>query len=179
MGKLFAALAQWLSSSSVPRRVEDGIAAYERRDYTTALHLWRQLADEGNADAQIELGRMYERGHGVPRDDSEALKWYRLAAEQGHAEGQYLLAGMCVPQDDAQAVSWYLRAAAQEHADAKKYLDQLREFDVESEDQLRLLAELGDAEAQYRLGLIYDTGLLGDVLPSDDGEAVNMVSTGG
>ena len=34
---------------------------------------------------------MYDNDHGVPEDDKEALKWYRLAAEQGHAKAQYNL----------------------------------------------------------------------------------------
>ena len=49
---------------------------------------------------------------GVPQDDAEAVRWYRLAAEQGHAYAQYNLGvmydtGEGVPQDDAEAVRWY------------------------------------------------------------------------
>ncbi|MBC93316.1 MAG: hypothetical protein CMM38_06705 [Rhodospirillaceae bacterium] len=41
-------------------------------------------AKQGNADAQFTLAVMYENGDGVPRDEKTAMKWYRLAAEQGH-----------------------------------------------------------------------------------------------
>ena len=56
--------------------------------------------------AQFNLGLMYDKGEGVPQDDAEAVRWYRLAAEQGHAEAQANLgwmydAGRGVPQDDA------------------------------------------------------------------------------
>jgi len=51
---------------------------------------------------------MYAVAHGVPRDDAEAVKWYRMAAEQGHAGAQNILGcmyykGEGVPQDNAEA----------------------------------------------------------------------------
>jgi tetratricopeptide (TPR) repeat protein len=96
----------------------DGMAAYNRGDYATALKLWRPLAERGNADAQVLLGDMYSEGHGVPQDDAEAVNWYREAAEQGNAMGQQSLgdsynSGFGVPQDYAEAVKWYRRAAEQ------------------------------------------------------------------
>ena len=48
----------------------------------------KPLAEQGIAEAQYNLGLMYSNGQGVPRDDEEAVKWYRLAAEQGFAESQ-------------------------------------------------------------------------------------------
>jgi TPR repeat protein len=55
----------------------DGVAAHRRGDYATTLRLWRPLANQGNADAQTALGGMYAKGQGVPKDYTEALKWYR------------------------------------------------------------------------------------------------------
>ena len=63
----------------------DGQAAFNRQDYTTALRLWRLAAEQGDADSQSNLGRMYANGLGVPKDDKLAVKWYRLAADQGNA----------------------------------------------------------------------------------------------
>jgi len=48
--------------------VEDAAAAYKRGDYATAMRLFRPLADEGDASAQVVLGFMYKRGQGVPQD---------------------------------------------------------------------------------------------------------------
>lgn len=67
-------------------------------------------------------------------DDVEALKWYRLSAEQGNANAQFMIGlmydrGEGVPENDAEAVKWY-----------------------------RLAAEQGDAEAQYNLGNMYANG---------------------
>jgi uncharacterized protein len=96
---------------------EDALAAYKRGDYATALRLWRPLADQGNATAQNNLGRMYDKGQGVPQDDAEAVNWYRKAADQGDADAQNNLGimyhhGQGVPEDYVQAHKWYNLAAA-------------------------------------------------------------------
>ena len=63
------------------------------------------------------LGVMYDIGQGVPQDYAEAVKWYRLAAEQNDAVAQYNLGAMYangrgVPQDYVQAHMWSNLAAA-------------------------------------------------------------------
>ncbi len=80
-----------------------------------------------DADAQFTLGSMYENGKGVPQDDAQAVRWYRLAAAQGDAEAQNNLgvmygAGQGVPQDDKEAVQWYRLAAVQGHGKAQNNL---------------------------------------------------------
>ena len=70
---------------------DDGVAAYNRGDFATALQEWRPLAEQGHALAQQYLGNMYATGRGVPENDAEAVKWYRKAAEQGYAGAQYWL----------------------------------------------------------------------------------------
>ncbi len=64
---------------------DEGIAAYDRGDYASAIREWRPLAEQGVAKAQFKLGLMYDNGRGVPQDYAEAVKWYRKAAEQGYA----------------------------------------------------------------------------------------------
>jgi uncharacterized protein len=93
--------------------LEDGVAAYKRGDYATALRLLSPLAESGNARAQYNLGVMYKDGRGVPRDDVEAATWLRKAADQGFSRAQFAMGvmyqnGRGVPQDDAEAVRWYL-----------------------------------------------------------------------
>ena len=61
-----------------------GLTAYKSGDYATALREWKPLARQGDANAQNKLGYMHHRGFGVPKDYKTAVKWYRLAAEQGH-----------------------------------------------------------------------------------------------
>jgi len=84
----------------------------------------RQAADQGDADAQFNLGVAYRTGRGVPQDGVEAVAWWRKAAEKGLASAQFNLGyayaqGQGVPQDDAQAMSWYLQSAEQGNADAQ------------------------------------------------------------
>jgi len=83
--------------------------------------------------AQSLLGVMYNNGQGVPQDDTEAGKWYRLAAEQGHSGAQDLLGdmyhyGQGVPRDDALAHMWATLAAAQGNENAVKGRDLLEEL---------------------------------------------------
>jgi TPR repeat protein len=61
----------------------------------------------------------YDYGTGVDRDQTEAVKWYRLAAAQGNAQAQ-LNVGVCYAEgkDHTEAAKWYRLAAAQGHARA-------------------------------------------------------------
>jgi TPR repeat protein len=91
---------------------------------TGYLERYRKAADQGNADAQVNLGVMYAEGQGVKRDYTEAVRWYRKAAEQGYALAQWCLGvmyedGHGLPQDYAEAVRWYRKAADQGNADAQ------------------------------------------------------------
>ena len=96
---------------------EAGLAAYDRKDYATAIKLLRPLAGAGNASVQALMGGMYNEGQGVPQDYKEAVKWWRLAAEQGAADAQFNLGAMYakgqgVLQDYAYAHMWYSLASA-------------------------------------------------------------------
>ena len=104
--------------ASVLSQFERGDAAYNLGDYATAYRLWRPLADLGNADAQFNIGLMYEEGNGMAQDYAAAVKWYRKAAKQGNTLAQFFMAenlrlGMGVKQDFALAFRWYRKAAEQ------------------------------------------------------------------
>ena len=47
------------------------------------LNALKEIAEQGNAEAQFSLGRMYTEGKGVPRDYAVAALWFRKAAKQG------------------------------------------------------------------------------------------------
>ena len=103
---------------------EDAVLAYDRGDYAKAVKWFRKAAEQGNADAQLNLGFMYNRGQGVLQNYAEAVEWYRDAADQGYARAQFNLGlmyhkGEGVPQDGAEAVMWYRKAAEQGFADAQ------------------------------------------------------------
>ncbi len=104
---------------------EDGVAAYQRGDYATAVKEFRAVAEQGDTDAQYNLGFMYDVAKGVVQDyKKEAVKWYRKAADQGHTSAQYNLGfmydgGKGVVQDYKEAIKWYRTAAEQGHAKAQ------------------------------------------------------------
>ena len=90
----FVILMLGLSVPAAAGPSEDARAAYDRRDYETALRLNKPLADQGNADAQNSLGAMFRNGEGVPQNYAEAMKWFRLAADQGDAAAQFNVGNM-------------------------------------------------------------------------------------
>src|SRR5258707_15429468 len=71
--------------------LEDGLVAAEHRDYATAIRLWGLLAEQGNPDAQYNLGVAYAYGHGVTRDHAAPASWFRKAANQGLAPARLSL----------------------------------------------------------------------------------------
>ena len=91
---ILLAFLMTLSSPVAAQDLQKGLAVYNAGDFATALEEWKPLAEAGDSDAQFALGCMYHNGDGVPQDDKEALKWYNLTAEQGHAAAQVLLAAL-------------------------------------------------------------------------------------
>ena len=69
-----------------------GMTAAQNGDYATALKVWRPLAEQGDINAQYNLGQIFRRGLGVTQDYKEAVRLYTLAAEQGIVEAQTNLA---------------------------------------------------------------------------------------
>ena len=99
----------------------------------TAIEVIQASAQQGDADAQYELGSIYQSGAGVTRNAAQAEQWLSKAAEQGHAKAQYALAmlyrGSDAPEALQRSITWQQKAA-----------------------------QSGYAEAQYGLGLLYANG---------------------
>ena len=103
---------------------QSAVSAYDRKNYPVALKIFTKLAEQGDANAQFNLGVMYANGKGVPKDASQAVTWFRKAAEQGDAKAQFNLGvryanGEGVPKDASQAVTWFRKAAEQGFAQAQ------------------------------------------------------------
>ena len=125
---------------------DTAINSLGRKEFTTALQLFTDLANRGMAEAQINLGMMFERGQGVLQNFDEAIKWYQLAASQGLTKAQEKLnllvskaaaaqvnfglgvafeKGQGVPQDIMEAIRWYQLAADQGLIKAQEKLNLL------------------------------------------------------
>jgi hypothetical protein len=159
---------------------EDGLAAYKRGDYKTAVAIWTIGANKGDAKAQNNLGLMCAKGLGVPQDYKQAVAWFRKAAERGDAEASNNLGlayskGLGVPRDDKRAVSWFRKAAEEGYAEAQDNLGAMyangrgvSQDYKQAAAWIRKAAEKGSARAQIHLALLYEKGL---GVPQDYAEA--------
>lgn len=125
------------AAQAVPRAEEGKAASADQEnnpEYRKMAQAYRKGAEQNNAEAQYNLGQMYELGYGVPQDYKTAAEWYRKAGRQKYAKAFFNLGvmnelGRGVAKDDKKAAARYQEAA-----------------------------ELGDARAQYTLGLMYAKG---------------------
>ena len=105
-----------------------GVKAYQAGDYATAIKEFKVAAEQGNVDAQYNLGLMYAKGKGVTQDYKEAVKWYLIAAEQGYAGAQHNLGNMYargegVTQDEVIAHMWLNISASNGIENVKENID--------------------------------------------------------
>ena len=85
-----------------------------------------ELANQGNMQAQYQLGVLYLRGQEVERNVFEAIRWFHMAAEKGHLKAQFSL-GRAYATGNAvdQAVIWYTKAAERGHPMAQNNLGRM------------------------------------------------------
>jgi hypothetical protein len=100
-----------------------GYQSYLKGDYKAAYDEWRPLAELGDAEAQYNLGVMYDQGASVDQNLGKAASWYRKAAEQGFIDAQTNLGmmyyrGEGVPSDRTEAARWFQLAADKGDAEA-------------------------------------------------------------
>ena len=134
----------WTTRSALPAGAPEIRWTDSPAPIRSRVTAYRKAAEQGNADAQFNVGVMYANGRGVPQDYAQARDWYRKAAEQGNADAQFNVGvmyanGQGVPQDYGQALVWYRKAAEQ-----------------------------GAAAAQGNLGVMYAKG---EGVPRDDAQA--------
>jgi hypothetical protein len=84
----------------------------------------KQMAENGDINAQAELGYSYQYGDEMNKSPNEALKWNLAAANQGSPMAQHNLAvmydeGVDIPENNAEAIKWYHKAAGQGHPRAQ------------------------------------------------------------
>ena len=108
-------------------RFESGLASKDRGHYATALRAWLPMAETGNAEAQNNVGYMYEEGLGVPQNYLMAMNWYRQAADGGLAQAQHNMGmlyhhGYGVAENLPEAFRWFKMAAEQELAESEYML---------------------------------------------------------
>ncbi len=126
----------------------------------------------GDGNAIFEVARRYTDGDGVERDLSEAIKWYRIAAENGHAPSQYRIGnfyekGHGIAADPVEASNWYSKAAAQGNALAMHNLAVLNTMGAATGEVdmttaigwFEKAANMGVKDSQVNLGILYTKGM--------------------
>ena len=152
-----------------------------------ARHLVGRHADARNTNAQAVAldsteafwvkGLTFHHGLGVDHDFAEAERWYRQAAERGHADAQFSLGQLFLLQtrertrDPVTAAAWYRKAAQHGLADAEFGLgllhalgDGVRKDIDEAGRWMEQAASRGSAHLAFILGGLYERG---ELLPED------------
>ncbi len=176
---LLAALC--LFATALPADFEAGLKAYKSGDYAGALKEWQPLADLGAPHAAYNVGLLYAKGQGVPKDFAKAAEYYKKAADQGISEAEYNLGvlysnGEGVPKDEQEAMKWFLKAAEKGDTRAADSLGDIYNEGpgafqnyAEALKWYQKAAEAGVADAQFNLGVMYD---IGQGVPQDFSKAL-------
>jgi TPR repeat protein len=137
-GKDFACAREWLSqSASQGRPRSQTLYAYLLNsgqggpvDASRSLRLYKLAAEQGDVDAQNNLGEIHESGRGVDKNPAEALLWYERAAERGFGPAQFnagrlWAVGVGERKDPAKARAWLVQAERNGIEQARQVLDWL------------------------------------------------------
>ncbi|RKY26624.1 MAG: hypothetical protein DRP83_03880, partial [Planctomycetota bacterium] len=158
--------AQPLDSSEIQKNASDAASD----SWNKFVENKRKAAEQGNADAMVDLGMIYVRGQGVPQDYQEAANWFRKAAKKGNAVAMAMLGamhsdGQGMPQDYRKAAGWYRKAAEKGSAFAMASLGSLYSLGHGVSQDYReavkwyhQAAEKGVAHAMFMLGIAYHNG---------------------
>ncbi|EFC38010.1 predicted protein [Naegleria gruberi] len=127
----------------------------------SALDLYLKQAEEGDADAQYNLGLCFDEGSdGVKQDCALAMHWYMKAALQGHSDAQYNV-GLLFEEGRG----WYWKAAEQGDAHAQFNIGWLydegkgvqKSYEKALEWYMKA-SEQGDEISKYKIGTFFEKG---------------------
>lgn len=101
-----------------------GVKNHDNKDFSKAYPVFAKLAKRGDKRAQYYVGRMNHLGEGRPQDKQEAVRWYRMSAEQGFARAQNNLGILMLEQGNiSEAIALFEKAIAQGLPQARKNLE--------------------------------------------------------
>ncbi|MCH2171109.1 sel1 repeat family protein [Myxococcota bacterium] len=161
---------------------DGGTATAQELDWPPELAGLLERARGGDAKAQLALADRLEAGDGVPRNDAEALRWYRSAAEKGSVEALYFegvmrYTGRGAPKDLEFGARRIQEAAERGNLAAQNSLGVLYAMGegvemnpAESMRWFRSAAEGGHASAQLSLGARLAAGYGGAKDPEESAQ---------
>jgi uncharacterized protein len=158
----------------------DGIGS--ARDPVKAYGHFAFAAEEGDPESAFKAGNCKANGVGTEQNDEDALEWYLLAAKGGQREAQYSISQIDrrltnVQLSDEEKFGWLCESARRGYPPALNALGWdliIQEYGDDTVEQgikyLRQSAKLGDADAQFKLGVLYNEGI---GVPEDESTAAN------
>ena len=116
-----------ISAQNADKIYKEAKELYDAKNYTQAVPKLKAAAEKGHTKAQYRLGRCYEKGRGVSKDETSAFQWYTKSAAQDYAKGQYALGncykeGLGTAKDHKKAFEYFTKAAQHDNADAQYQL---------------------------------------------------------
>ena len=151
--------------------------------FTKVVDQYKEPAEQGDSEAQFQLGRVYYSTFLSTKDYPKAVEWFEKAASQGNADAQYYLGecyitGQGVPKDYIQATEWYTKAAEQgDDAAAYSLADLYYYGDAIPQDYSKAIkwgtiaADKGNSDAEYLLANCY---LEGTGVPQNYSKAIEL-----
>ncbi|OJX81087.1 tetratricopeptide repeat-containing serine protease family protein [Magnetospirillum sp. 64-120] len=161
------ALALSLMAPDAWAGLDEGLAAYARKDWPAAAREFQALAQGGDPVALSRLGYMKLNGLGVPKDVAGAVDLLTKAADKGEPAAQNTLGslyfkGIGVAKDPARALILFSRAADQNQPNALNNLGQLyftgngiAKNETKALEYLHKAADMGISASWETLGIAY------------------------
>ncbi len=140
--------------------LKQAVIADKQQNYSQAISAYQQASQQGNVQAQLNLGVLYFYGRGVAQNFELAKFYWLQAAEQGHVQAKFYLGLLFAKQfhNLEQAIIWWKQAGQQKHALAMVNLAQLYLSEgnySEARTWLQKAVDLNNALAQYHLAWSY------------------------
>ena len=146
-GGLLASLAL-LATAPAAADVKAGVEAWTRGEHAAAVREWQGPAQQGDADAQFNLGQAYRLGRGVEQNLARAEELFGKAAQQGHLQASDNFGLMLFQRGERAQAMPFVRAAADRGDPRAQYLLGLAHFngDIVTKDWVRAYALLSLAQ---------------------------------
>ncbi|MCU7837219.1 MAG: sel1 repeat family protein [gamma proteobacterium symbiont of Taylorina sp.] len=129
----------------------------KEKDFYGAANVCESMANKNNANAQFALATLYFDGNGMMQDNSQALTWFRKAAENNHNQAQYNLGimlanGMSIEADLVEAYAWLKISKNNGYSPAGEVIKQLG-AELSSTEKKQTEAKISELKKEFKLGI--------------------------
>jgi TPR repeat protein len=165
---LFVIAISMFSSTAAVSGFDEGVASYRIGNYANAFKEWTEAAQQGDVDAQYNLGCLYVRGEGVPQNRGWAVDWLQRAADQSDVDAATWLLFSSPITDDRRKQFFSMKARP---TDRFRLTFVVQLSDGKIHRRPCSTDEKDGAQIEFSLGLMYETGSAG--FPQTDRQAAD------